>query len=160
MQRADLSTLAPRPLDLGRLRFPLGALQRRRELRAARQAADAELLSSGLPTTHSAWRAAELTAPENRLDLARSVARLVRAADVRYLPGATPLNRLVVREESETLRALVERLEDLDRPVTAKGVLLIDRLLTDGYGPLYVPYRAGELRSTLARIAKRLDAPL
>jgi hypothetical protein len=38
-------------------------------------------------------------------------------------------------------------------------VLLVEGLLTDGYGPLYVPYRAGELHWTLPRIAKRLDAP-
>jgi len=130
----------------------------RRELRAARDAADEELLVGGLPTTLTTWRADELTSTKNRLELAGSVRRLVRMADARYLPGATPLNRLVVREEAETLGALADRLEDLERPVSARGMLLMDKLVTDGYGPLYVPYRAGELHWTLPRIAKSLDA--
>ena len=154
----DLPALGPRPFGFRRFRSPLALLRERRELRAARRVADAELLESGMPTTLTAWRADELTAPGNRLELARSLHRLVRSADARTLPGAIPLNRIVVREEAEVLRALAGRLEDLDRPVAARGVLLVDRLVTDGYGPLYVPYRAGELHWTLPRIAKSLDA--
>jgi len=158
MQNANLPHAAPRPFELRRFKSPLAFLRERRELRAAREAADEELLATGLPTTLTTWRAAELTSAKNRVELARSVQRLVRMADARYLPGATPLNRLVVREEAEALRSLADRLEDPDRPVTARGMLLLDRLVTDGYGPLYVPYRAGELHWTLPRIAKSLDA--
>jgi len=160
VQNADLPHLAPRPLHLRRPRSPLAFLRDRRELRAARQAADAELVASGLPTTLTAWRADELVAPKNRVVLARSLRKLVRSADVRYLPGAIPVNRIVVREEADTLLGLADRLEALERPVAAKGMLLLERLLTDGYGPLYVPYRAGELHWTLPRIAKSLDAPV
>lgn len=141
----------PRVRRLG----PLSSWRRRRELRVARGAADAELLVSESISPATAWRAREVTAPDNRNEIAQSIRRLVRSADARYLPGPTPLNRLVVREQGAELLALGEWLEDMDRPITARGVLMLDELLTDGYGPLYVPYRAGELRWTLARIAKR-----
>jgi len=135
---------------------PRALWRRHRELRAARRVADAELLASDHRLPHLDWRVAEITAVKNRLGVADGVRKLIRAADVRYLPGATPLNRLAVRDETETLRLLEHRLRELDRPVTARGVLLLDRLLTDGYGPLYVSYRAGELRWALAEIVERL----
>ena len=139
----------PRVRRLG----PLSSWRRRRELGVARRAADAELLTSESISPSTAWRAREVTAPNNRREVAQSIRRLVRSADARYLPGPTPLNRLVVREQAAELLALGEWLEDMDRPITARGVLMLDELLTDGYGPLYVPYRAGELRWTLARVA-------
>jgi hypothetical protein len=144
-----IGRVEPRARRLG----PLSSWRRRRELGVARRAADAELLASESVSPATAWRAREVTAPDNRREVAQSIRRLVRSADARYLPGPTPLNRLVVREQGAELLALGEWLEDIDRPITARGVLMIDELLTDGYGPLYVPYRAGELRWTLARIA-------
>jgi hypothetical protein len=131
--------------------------RRRRALRSARRAADDELLSTDYPSSRTAWRAAELTAAKNRVELECSIRKLLRSADARYLPGATPLNRVAVREQAVALRTLADRLADLGRHVTPRGVLLLDRLLTDGYGPLYVSYRAVELRDTLARVAEALE---
>ena len=62
-----------------------------------------------------------------------------------------------MREQATTLRALANRLSDLERPVGARGMLLLDRLVTDGYGPLYVSYRAVELSDALARAAASLE---
>ena len=83
MQNANLPHAAPRPFELRRFKSPLAFLRERRELRAAREAADEELLATGLPTTLTTWRAAELTSAKNRVELARSVQRLVRMADAR-----------------------------------------------------------------------------
>jgi hypothetical protein len=109
----------------------------RRALRAARWAADAELLRRESPPLRLAWRVEELVTPKNRLELARTLRSLVRDANPRYLPSASPFNRLAVRAEAETLIAVAARLAELGRPVTARGVLLVERLLVDGSGPLY-----------------------
>ena len=156
MDRTGIAAFPPRAQDTSRpFRW---SWRGRRGLATARQAADAELLTSEFTSPRTAWRAAELVEPKNRLALARSIRRVVRCADVRFLPGATPLNRLAVREEAGTLNVLAEQLSDLVRPVRPQGVLLLDRLLTDGYGPLYVSYRALELRDGLLRVLDALGA--
>ena len=152
-----LGTVAVPGAPRARAGGPLAHWRRRRARRAARQGADAALLATVLPVPSAAWRAEELTCAKNRLALARSIEKLIRSADARYLPGATPLNRLAVRQEAATLQQLAARLSDLDRAVTAHGVLLLDQLLTDGYGPLYVAYRASELRWLLSHVAERLE---
>jgi len=95
-----------------------------------------------------AWRANELVARSNRVDLARSLRRMIRDADARYLPNASPVNRVAVRAESNRLLAIARRLES-DDPVAPRGVLLADRLLVDGLGPLYSRARVDELPSYL-----------
>ena len=108
-----------------------------RALRAARWAADAELTRRENPPLRLAWRVEELVATKNRLDLAHSLKTLVRDASLRYLPTASPVNRVAVRAESETFLALAGRLADLKRPVAARGVVLLERLLVEPSGPLY-----------------------
>jgi len=118
----------------------------RRAERKARWDADTEIasLDSRIPL-RLAWRVDELVTTKNRLDLAHSVRSLVADAGTRYLPSASPVNRPAVRAQSERLLAVAERLSDLERPVSPRGVVLADRLLTDGSGPLYDRERAGEL---------------
>jgi hypothetical protein len=116
---------------------PLRELRARHALRAARWAADAELLRRDTAPLRLAWRAAELVDPTNRLELAHTLRSLVREANPRYLPTASPVNRVAVRAESEMLLALAARLADLERSVAPRGVLLVQRLLVDGAGPLY-----------------------
>jgi hypothetical protein len=157
MDRVNIAVVAPTARRARGSSGTLSPWRRRRELRAARREADAELLGSEFASPRTAWRAAELTESKNRLALARSIRRLIRSADARYLPGPTPLNRIGVRLEIDALEALAERLATLERPVTPRGVLLLDRLLTDGFGPLYVSYRAVELRSALDRAAKAFE---
>ena len=112
-------------------------IKARRTLYATRRAADAELLRRTSPPLRLAWRVEELVTPKNRLDLAHTLRSLVREADARYLPSASPVNRLAVRAEAETLLAVAARLSDLQRPVAARGVLFVERLLVDGSSPLY-----------------------
>jgi hypothetical protein len=134
-----------------------GGLKARRRLRAARRAADEELLGSAWASPLLAWRVNEVVARKNRLDLARSVRGMVRDADPRLLPGASPLNRGAVRTESELLQLIAERLEEVDADVAPRGVLLVERLLVDGYGPLYARERADELHGYLQRALAALE---
>jgi hypothetical protein len=113
-----------RPARLPALWHALERVRARRTLRAARRAADIELAHRDSPPLRLAWRVEELVATKNRLDLAHSLRSLVRDAGPRYLPTASPVNRLAVRGESETLLAVAGRLADLERPVAARGVVL------------------------------------
>lgn len=114
-------------------------------MRIARWAADAELARRDSPPLRLAWRVEELVATKNRLDLAHSLRSLVRDADLRYLPSSSPVNRIAVRAESDTLMALASRLADLKRPVAARGVVLLERLLVEPSGPLYDRERVDDL---------------
>jgi hypothetical protein len=125
------------------------ARRERRSLRAARYAADTELLlGRGVPL-RLAWRAEELVTTKSRLDLAHELRSLVRHASARLLPAASPVNRGAVRVESPVLLEVADRLADLDRPVAARGVVVLRRLLDDRDGPLYDRDRARELGSDL-----------
>jgi hypothetical protein len=129
----------------------------RRAQRTARWAADAELVRRDSPPLRLAWRVEELVATKNRMDLAHSLRSLVRDSRPRYLPSASPVNRLAVRAESEALLSLASRISELDRPVAARGVLLVDRLLVDGSGPLYDRERIDELPLYLDTALGALD---
>lgn len=135
----------------------LGRLRARRALRALRTAADADLARRNRPPLRLSWRVEELVATKNRLDLAHSLRSLVRDARPSYLPSASPFNRMVVRAESDQLLAVAARLADLDRPVAARGVVLLERLLTDGSGPLYDRERVDEFGSILDAILDALE---
>ena len=129
----------------------------RRELRRARRAADAELLRLSPTPPRLAWRSAELTAGVRRLELGRQLRRIVGAADARYLPGALPIDRPRVRAESEALLSLAGRLTELSRPVSSRGMLLLERLLDDSDGPLYEGPSKTPLGDALADIAESLE---
>ena len=53
------------------------------------------------------------------------------------LPGAVPLNTRALRRHVRLVGDLEERLEDRTRPVSARGMVLVDRLLTEPGSPLY-----------------------
>jgi hypothetical protein len=126
-----------------------------------RRTADAELLAGtsqpGSPLV--AWRVAELTSEHNRRVLARSLHATVVDLDAGLLPGASPLNRPAARPQARLIQALADRLNDLSRPLSARGVLLVEALLTDGTGPLYARGRAGELQGALEQCLTALDDP-
>lgn len=125
---------------------PVRGWEARRALRAARRRADAELLSTRLPSPRLAWRTEELVGEDSRLELGRSLTDVVHSADERLLPSASPLNRASIRALRAQLLELAARLYDLSRPVAPRGVLLVERLLYDGSGPLYsrsAPNRLG-----------------
>ena len=129
----------------------------RRTLRAERRRADAELIASLRPSPRLAWRVEELLSPENRIGLGRSVAEVVHASDERLLPSAAPLDRLAVRATRAELLELAARLCDLTRPLEPRGVLLTERLLVDGTGPLYGHGPADELRAAVERVRAALE---
>ena len=122
-----------------------------RALRAARRSADEQLLASRLPSPRLAWRVAELTGVDHRVELGRALTDVVHAADERLLPGAKPLDRGAVRECRAQLLELASRLFDVDTSVSARGALLVEQLLRDG-----ALYGSGRLRSELADIQDAL----
>jgi hypothetical protein len=135
-----------------RLLAPMRSWEARRALRGARRRADEELVATRL-----AWRAAELVADENRISLGRSLTDVVHAADERLLPAASPVARAAVRDCRPQLLALAARLFDLSTPVSARGVLLVEQLLTNSVAPLYGRCDAGRLLAAATHILAVLD---
>jgi hypothetical protein len=140
-----------------KLLAPVRSWEARRALRSARRSADAELAATRLPPPRLAWRAAELTSDANRLALARSLTDVVHASDERLLPTASPLARAAIRDCRPELLALAGRLFDLSLPVTARGVLLVERLLTDGSGPMYGQADGDRLADAAGRARSALE---
>jgi hypothetical protein len=129
----------------------------RRALRAARRAADEQLLASKLPSPRLAWRIAELVAQDHRIELGRELTDVVRNADERRLPNARPVDRGAVRENRAQPPDLAACLFDDERSVRPRGVLMLDELLRDGRGPLYGHDTPRRLRLELLRIHEALD---
>ncbi len=132
--------------------------QQRRALSQLRSSID-RLLIRDVPMPWSpllAWRAGELTSVEERERLAASIGRLERSADASHLPGSVPLNRGAVRSQRAQLDAVADRLLQPE-PVSARGVLLVRRLLDGAAGPLYDRSRTSELASELRRALSALD---
>ena len=147
---------------LGALFAGTGALRaaiEHRHLSALRRLADRQLLGTALPRSPDlvAWRARELTSERNRRDLYRTLRGVISELDARRLPGSSPLNRTGARPEAGLILALADRVGDATRPVSAKGVLLVEELLTDGWGPLYARDHVEELRPSLTRCLRTLD---
>jgi len=141
-----------------RLLAPVRSWETRRALRTARRRADDELLASRLASPRLAWRTAELVAEANRNELGRSLIEIVHAADERLLPTATPIHRGAVRECRAELLELAARLYD-SRSVTPRGVLLVERLVHDGSGPLYGTTDVARLAQDIDVARKALDGP-
>jgi hypothetical protein len=103
------------------------------------------------------WRSDQLTGAGNRRVLARTLRGIVGELDRRLLPGASPVNRAAARPYLGVIRALAARMGELERPVSPEGILLVERLLTEGWGPLYWQARAQELGAALARCLAGLE---
>jgi hypothetical protein len=130
----------------------------RAELRAIRRTADRLILASATGVEGSdivRWRTLELVAPPTRQGLAREVEQTLRRIDPVRLPSASPLRRGVARRHEQMLRRLEARMLD-GRPVTARGVLLLRRLLREPDSPLYDEH-AGDLSRALARVLMELE---
>jgi hypothetical protein len=140
-----------------RLLAPVRGWEARRALRAARRRADAELLSTRLPSPRLAWRTSELLGEEHRVELARALTDVVHASDERLLPAASPVDRAAIRVCRPQLLELASRLCDVRRPVTVRGVLLAEALLVDAGGPLYGHGDPDRLASAVARAVAELE---
>jgi hypothetical protein len=92
-----------------------------------------------------------------RKALARSLEGVIKSLDPNRLPGASPLNRPGLRAYVPELHALAERVGDLDRPASRRGLQLVRALLTDGGSPLYDRERIHELPATIKTIAVALE---
>ena len=129
-------------------------------LRRLRLVADRIILRSGARSTTSAlvaWRTLELTSPHHRRVVAGEAARLARELDAATLPGAVPLNRAAVRPYRSDLETLARVLAGSEQ-VSARGVLLAERLLTSPASPLYDAAAAGSLDGELRRVISALAA--
>jgi hypothetical protein len=142
--------------------FALAAVVRaersRAELRGIRRTADRLILASARGVEGSdivRWRTLELVAPATREGLGREIEQTLRTSDPARLPSASPLRRGVARRHRELLQRLEERMLD-GRPVTARGVLLLRRLLRDAGSPLYDDH-AESLSRALARVLGELE---
>jgi hypothetical protein len=104
-----------------------------------------------------AWRIAELTSARRRRVLARSVRRVVSELSDGRLAPVSPLNRAALRPYRHLICRLSRRLDDLDRPVSAAGILAVDWLLTSPASVLYHRGRdvSSELTETIARLEPR-----
>jgi len=109
-------------------------------VRGRRRAADAWLLSQTPPRPPSSdldRRAGELVSVRRCAQLARTLHGIEREALGRVVPGPVPLDRRAIRRQLDLVRAVEKSLADSARPVCARGVLLVDRLLTEPGSPLY-----------------------
>jgi hypothetical protein len=83
-------------------------------------------------------RRAELVSPRERRGLARSVSEAVAIAkSPPAMSARVPLDRRAVVAESDLLRQLARRLDDVEAPVAARAVALAELLVTDCASPLY-----------------------
>ena len=130
----------------------------RAELRAIRRAADRLILASATGSEGSdviRWRTLELVTSPTRNGLAREIEQTLRSADPARLPSASPLRRGMARRHRELLQKLRARMLD-GRPVTARGVLLLRRLLHEPGSQLYDEH-AGNLSRELGRVLLELE---
>jgi hypothetical protein len=124
------------PTLRGRVFLQRGALARR--------------LASGASPGESpelARRAEQLRSPRNRRVLARGLERVIDAAEERPQPfsAAVPLRRATILDSREGLLELAAELRDISQEVNVRGIALVERLLTDGGSPLYIPNDAQTL---------------
>jgi hypothetical protein len=103
----------------------------------------------------TAARAAQLSSASARTRIADGLERLARSAErprsrARILPSRAAMlaNRSALLEIADTLRR--------DRPLYARGVAMLELILTDGAGPAYTDRRgevlAGQLEIARARL--------
>jgi hypothetical protein len=95
---------------------------------------------------------------DKRRQLAKSLDGVVR--ELRgplRLPGASPLNRVALLPYEPDLAALAARLGDSDRPVSARGLRLVNELVTHGGSPLYDRSRVDVLPATIEQILAALE---
>jgi hypothetical protein len=136
---------------------PVRRLRARRELVAARRVADAELVATTLPSPRLAWRTNELCSAEHRRALAESLVEVARASEGRYLPSTSPLNRAATRDQLALILQIGSVLADTSRRVTPRGVLLVERLLTDPKSQLYARPATEDLHAALAQALGALE---
>lgn len=119
-------------------------------------ALDARLVDGARPDhgDRLAARAWQVTRPRARRRLSRALEAVLRDAGNPCGRGtaAVPVHREQVEAAGDEIARVVERLQD-PRPVRARGMVLLRRLLVDGNGPLYASGAGDELWQALRRAA-------
>lgn len=122
-------------------------------------------LAAGTPpetTALLALRAATLVRPKVRHRFARSLQQIMRyaaSAGPHRSVVLTPLTCRNILNAAVELNRLTERLVS-PCPVSARGVAMVEILLTDGAGPLYYPARASQLPASVGAAMDALDGPV
>lgn len=101
-------------------------------------------------TPRLARRARQLASRRCRKGLAEGLRNLLDAAGERAqaFTAAVPVQRRAILDERDLILRVAADLDSED-PVAARGVALIERLLTDGDSPFYRPAPGGTLRDAL-----------
>ena len=130
-----------------------------RERAKLRRFADDELAAGASPaeTPVLTWRASELVSRGNRRILARSLRAVVAEAREPRFPTSSPLNRYGLRPHLGLVAALAQRVGRLEEPVDPRGMVLVERLIRDGFGPLYVRSKEPQLQAALERCLSALE---
>jgi hypothetical protein len=126
-----------------------------------RAAADEWLLWGAVPRATSellAWRAEELASAHSRDSLVKLCRRFVHELDNPRC-RAYAVNRPAMRAHRDLLVRLADQLAAQKRPVSPRGVILAQRVLGDGAGPLFDPARADELGPALVDALQALEEP-
>jgi hypothetical protein len=107
-------------------------------------------------------RAAQLSSPHHRRQLAKTWRRTVKEARQPALSFAytTLIQRRAVIEADDAIRALIARLNS-NEPVAAQGMAILYLLMTDGSSsPLYLRAEPGTLRRQLIMATEAMDPQL
>jgi hypothetical protein len=127
---------------------------------ASRRSLDDALADGASPlwSPELALRARQLVSHGSRQQFATSLERLVTEAQRSVSPRAVavPLPRREISEAQTSLLSIATRLRD-ERPVYARGMALVSRLLSDGSGPLYNSNAGGSMGHAVGAIAAALD---
>ncbi|HEU0194718.1 MAG TPA: hypothetical protein VFQ71_11000 [Gaiellales bacterium] len=95
----------------------------------------------------------ELVAPRTRTTLASTLRRIAieSIAPSQVYRTAVSVNRRSLAAHAGELLEIADELEDVEHPVSPRGVALAHHLVTEVGSPLYVPARARELTVRLAQ---------
>jgi hypothetical protein len=98
-------------------------------------------------------RARRLMSGRKRRSLAASVYRVLAEAEqpARPFSSAVPTQRRAVHSCRPLLVQVAQDLDDTELPVSAKGVALVEQLLTDGGSPVYAPVGERALEEAVRR---------
>ena len=105
-----------------------------------------------------AYRAARLTADDNRLRLAAWIANALDAVEhpPRFRGVAIQPHGAAMRSAAPRFEEVYERLRS-SAPIYARGVAMLERLRRDGGGPVYAPRLPDDLRGEVDLIAEALE---
>lgn len=163
---AGLSEITPplASLVVGAAIALLGALRSGwalRERRSLRMLADNQIVEGARPTSTPllTWRASDLVSSRNRRILARTLRSIEAEAVEPRVPTSSPINRRGIRPHLDVVHALAAKVGALDEPVNPRGMVLVERLICNGFGPLYLRDRAAQLRAELERCLSALEPP-